>query len=201
LGQILKNQDIKRPKSRVDQLVTRHSFKLSAKARSKGRVPLFLVSQQNLNPSLLLTHLTHTNNRWKRIRNEKITKIKIVKNSTKQTTKHYKGQFSKHSKNSLYVALLLVEFKHDLLNFRWDSYNILNHLKWIKKRKLWNLKVARVRREGKKKNTFCKLKSFFFSLLFFHYYFSFRLQIWFLKLEEVLQSHFKSLKMKHIWYK
>jgi hypothetical protein len=52
----------------------------------------------------------------------------------------------------LYVALLLVEFKRDLLNCRWDSYNILNRLKWIKKKKLWSLKIARVRREGKKKH-------------------------------------------------
>jgi hypothetical protein len=41
-------------------------------------------------------------------------KVKGAKNSKKQITEHYKGQFSNTSKNSLYVALLLLEFKDDL---------------------------------------------------------------------------------------
>ncbi len=35
----------------------------------------------------------------------------------------------KHLKKSLYVALLLLEFKDDSKNFRWHFYNILNHFK------------------------------------------------------------------------
>jgi uncharacterized membrane protein (DUF485 family) len=50
-------------------------------------------------------------------------------------------------------------------------------------RKLEDLKVGGVQRQGKKRNTFCKLKSLFFFLLFFHYSFSFALQRGFLKLE------------------
>jgi len=34
-----------------------------------------------------------------------------------------------HSKNSLFVVMLLLEFKDDLSNFRWRSYGTLNRLK------------------------------------------------------------------------
>jgi hypothetical protein len=73
----------------------------------------------------------------------------------------------KHSKNSLYVALLRYEFKDDLKNFRWCSCSILTRLKWIKM--LWDLKV-RGGSKGKKKKkriVFCKLKSFIFDLAIF----------------------------------
>jgi len=43
-------------------------------------------------------------------------------------------------------------------------------------RKLEGLKKGGVQREGEKKKTFGKLKSLFFFLLFFHYFFSFALQ-------------------------
>jgi hypothetical protein len=44
--------------------------KCSGQAGSKGRAPLFLVSKQNLNPSSLC--IWHTNNHWKRFKNEKV---------------------------------------------------------------------------------------------------------------------------------
>ncbi len=44
------------------------------------------------------------------------TKIKGVKNSLKQTTKHYKCRFL-NTKN-IFLALLLLEFEDDLKNFR-----------------------------------------------------------------------------------
>jgi hypothetical protein len=41
-------------------------------------------------------------------------KVEGVRNSKKQTTKHYKGQFLKPPKITLYVVLLLLKFLNDL---------------------------------------------------------------------------------------
>jgi hypothetical protein len=41
-------------------------------------------------------------------------KIKGIKNSKKQTTKRYKGQFPNILKNSFYVPLMLLKSKDDL---------------------------------------------------------------------------------------
>jgi hypothetical protein len=48
---------------------------------------------------------------------------------------------------------------------------------------------------------FCELESLFFFMLFFHYSFSFALQRWFLELDAALPQHFKSIKMKHKWWR
>jgi hypothetical protein len=69
----------------------------------------------------------------------------------------------KHPNKKLYVVLLLSEFKKDFKNFRWCSYNTLNHLKWIRIKKVMRFEN---RRGVKKKNAFCKLESLFSFLLF-----------------------------------
>jgi len=69
-------------------------------------------------------------------------------------------------------------------------------------KKLEALKVRGVQKEEKReKNTLCELESLFLFLFFFHYSFSFAFQRSFLKLEVAFPWHFKSLKMKHIWWK
>jgi hypothetical protein len=65
----------------------------SEQVESKRKALLFLVSKQNLNPSSL--RIWNTNNCQKQIKNEKVItlKVKAIKNSKKQTNKHYKGKF------------------------------------------------------------------------------------------------------------
>jgi hypothetical protein len=53
-----------------DKLASDRTFKRLGKAGSKWRVPLFLVSKQNLNS--YSWHIWHTNNHQKRIKNEKV---------------------------------------------------------------------------------------------------------------------------------
>jgi hypothetical protein len=55
-------------------------------------------------------------------------------------------------------------------------------------------------KKKKKKKHFISWKVLFFLVIFFHYSFSFTFQRWFLELEVALPLHFKSLKMKHIWW-
>ncbi len=129
----------------VDWLVTEH---LSAQGKPNPRGGLYYFCCQNkswtspLRASDTLTIIK------KRIRNEKDGLLsregqEFKKNKPPNTTK----PILKHHKNSLYVALLLLEFKDDLYNFRWHSYSTLNCLKWI--RKLWGLKVGKVQKEEK----------------------------------------------------
>jgi hypothetical protein len=63
-------------------------------------------------------------------------------------------QVLKHPKITLYVVALLLELQNDLYNFKWQSSNILNRLKWI-----WNEKAMKFeswmgpkRGEKKRKN-------------------------------------------------
>jgi hypothetical protein len=89
----------------------------------------------------------------------------------------------KHPNNSLYVILLLLKFKVDLQNFKWCFYNTSNHLKWVRNKKIMKFKNGKGPKEKKKKKMFYKLKSLFLFLSFFHYFFSFTFQRWFLELE------------------
>jgi len=149
-----------------------------------------------LNPSYWC--IKGTTNHQKHIRMEKVMApqsrggLEFLKN-------HWTPQrlSLEHQKNSSYVALLLLKFKDDLYNLRWHSYNTLNHLKWMRNKKVMRFESSwsKIKRRKKRKTHFINW-NFFFLLLFFHYSFAF--QIWFLELEVVLLWHFKSLKMKHI---
>ncbi len=59
-------------------------------------------------------------------------KKKKNKQTNKQTTEPTLQRLVlEQLKNSLYVVLLLLEFNDDLWTFKWHSYSILNHFKWI----------------------------------------------------------------------
>jgi hypothetical protein len=116
------------------------------------------VSKQNLNPSSWC--ICHSNNhpKWKNHR----TLPKAV---------------PKHPKITLYVALLLLEFNMICRTSGCTPIALLNCLKGIKNKKVMRLESKRgPKRREKKKNTFCKLESFFFSSYFFITLFSFALQ-------------------------
>ncbi len=89
------------------------TLKRSRQARSKGRALLFLASQQNLNPSYW--HIWHTKNCQKQSRFEKVTTPQSRGGQELKKTNHRTLQHP-------------LEFKDDLQNFRWSSYN-LNRLK------------------------------------------------------------------------
>jgi hypothetical protein len=55
--------------------------------------------------------------------------LKGVKNSKKQTIEHYQSWFLNTKKIRCTLAMLVLEFKDDLYNFRWRSYSTLNRLK------------------------------------------------------------------------
>ncbi len=134
-------------------------------AGSKGRAPLFLVSQQNLN--------TYS---WR------IWRTKFFKNGL-ETRKLWPSP----APSRFFVCCsIAIRVQRRFVELRWCSYNTLNRLKWTKNEKVRSLENKRDRkRKKKKKKCFCKLKSLFFFLLFFHYSFSFALQRWFLELEVV----------------
>jgi hypothetical protein len=88
----------------------------------------------------------------------------------------------KHPKSSFWVALLLLEFKDDFYNWRWHFYSTLNGVKSTRHKKVRSFENRRGLKRKKKKTCFVSWKASFFSLLFFHYSFSFTLPRWFLEL-------------------
>jgi hypothetical protein len=97
----------KNGQSRVELLVSEH--KCSRQVRSRGRASLFLVSKQNSNPSYCISY---TKNRKKWIRIEKLMtpQNRGVKNSKTNKQLNATKPILEHPKNSLYVALLPLEF-------------------------------------------------------------------------------------------
>jgi len=113
-------------------------------------------------------------------------KVEGVKNSKKKNHPTLQRPIPNHPKHSLYAIFLLLEFKDDLYNFKWCSYNILNHFKWITNMKVMRFESWRgPKRKKMGKDMFYKLESLFLFLFFFHYSFSFAFQTWFLELEVV----------------
>jgi len=103
-------------------------------------------------------------------------KVEGVKNSKNKTTKCYKGWFPNTNKILLF-ALLLLKFKDNLWNSRWHSYNTLNHLEWIKNKKVMKFESMMVlKRKKKKQMCFLNWKVYFSSCYFFIIYFPLHLK-------------------------
>jgi len=121
--------------------------------------------------------LTIVKNKLKMRKLHSPPKVKGVKNSKKTNYQMLQRPVHEHPKNSLYVALLLLEFQVHLQNFRWCSYNTFNRLKWMRKKKVMRFKSKRGPKGRKKKKEMHYLvgwKAYFsschFSINLFHWH-------------------------------
>ncbi len=97
---------------------------------------------------------------------------------------------------------VVIEVQRWFVEFQLCSYNILNRLKWIGNKKIMRFESRRgPKRRKMKKTVFCKVETLFSFCYFSLLQVSFAFQRWFLELEITLPKHFKSLKMKHIWWR
>jgi hypothetical protein len=90
------------------------TLKRLRQARSKGRVLLFYVFKQKLNPSYW--HIWRTKNRqkWNKIKNIMAPQSRGVEDSKNKLDRMLQRPILEHPKNSLSVVLLVLKFKYDL---------------------------------------------------------------------------------------
>ncbi len=137
---------------------------LSAKGKSdpRGGLHYFYCPNKIWTPPIGAFGTLKIVKNWIELKKLWAPKVERVKNSKKNLSNTTR-LISNHPKNYLYVVLLLLKFKDNLYNFRGCSYNILNHLKWIRNKKIMSFESKRGQNEEKwKNNAICNLKKTYF---------------------------------------
>jgi hypothetical protein len=133
-------------------LVGDQTFKCLGQVGSKGRDPLFLVSKQNMNGALgtfdTLIIVEKTNYKWKSYS----PKLKGVKNSKKQTIKHYKGWFP-NTKKLLCMLLCYIKIQKWFVEFQMVLLEHFKSFKMNKKKEIMSFENRRGPKKNKKKKT------------------------------------------------
>jgi hypothetical protein len=107
----------------------------------------------------------------------KLHPLKYRGSRTEKTNYHtLQRPVPKHLKFSLYIALLLLEFKDDLYNFRRCSYSTLNRSKRMINKNVMRFENKRDENEENEKNRFCNSKKHNFFTAFSGWSFGFSFQ-------------------------